>query len=879
MAFPFSTRSISDYSQILIDNNAILAGKAVFLQHFKQDIITWHDQAASLGRASRIFMNHDLKMFVNSSNLCNTITAVTQMFAVHDEKLERLTVKVSTSIGGLSTLFESRVICMFRFMSEYRSLLPSIDVFVVASDTLLVDVVKNFNLLCYFDGKDYKFTRTYSDAEAGYKPKCDGYDRNELDCDNCFRVECNMLKLLQKKSEIVISGRLKQLDMKRTDIFGIDDANIYNSVFKADQTFDQLATLIQANDVRLDVQQMLDYFTERESFIPLILNQLKAPLNASLMVVLDMLKVSLDLGGKYKLDEFQEMIVKAQQKTNVDRFNLVPFKRRRDESAVHVIEVLFKIVHSAHMSADIVPKPLLFDLTDLQQKLNDFSITTMNEDHFCDVNEEVLDMLDIPLEFGEKDNLDEFQGMVLKAQQKTNEDRFNLVPFQRKRYESAVHVIEVLFELVHGAHMSADIVPNPLLFDLTDLQQKLNDFSRTTMNEQHLRDANEAVLDMLDIPLDFGEKDKLDEFQEMIVKAQQKTNEDRFNLVPFQRKRYESAVHVIEVLFELVNDAHKSKDARIAPQLLQFQLEEDLQKKLNLFSIAMKERHLHETNNTLVSAHHCLKNCIATDKTSNKSGSSSRFCNVCVPFLIATSETHARNQDMTHVCSEIMNLYHYILDDSICVDVFKKGHVFTHDVIYAHKNVDWYWSGNSGKKPTKVIIKWPANVPYYDWCHYKDTLGNVCILPPAMWRVLEEPRMTIGYLLYEVTIEPSLLFTTTVLTKAIAFSDPVRLTADMYVETPTPNLKRKRSDDSASFCFTLQAWVGNEFGNRHTNTITVPHGYNLSFYVYALCKHMKLSEPEFVVPLNILPNHNKYKSAKTGFFTLKNTPPDVMKEA
>jgi hypothetical protein len=59
---------------------------------------------------------------------------------------------------------------------------------------------------------------------------------------------------------------------------------------------------------------------------------------------------------------------------------------------------------------------------------------------------------------------------------------------------------------------------------------------------------------------------------------------------------------------------------------------------------------------------------------------------------------------MSPKCGLEMYLYHYITDASVPKTVFSEGnYIFTHDVIYAHKEVDWYWADES-VKPAKINI-------------------------------------------------------------------------------------------------------------------------------------------------------------------------------
>lgn len=226
---------------------------------------------------------------------------------------------------------------------------------------------------------------------------------------------------------------------------------------------------------------------------------------------------------------------------------------------------------------------------------------------------------------------------------------------------------------------------------------------------------------------------------------------------------------------------------------------------------------------------------------------------------------------MSHTCTYPMNLFHYITDQSGANNVFNPNeYIFTHDVVYAHKDVDWYWGGDSGIKPTKVNIIWPAGVPYYDWCHYKEILGNVCILPPAMWQVVEvHPTMDNSYLAYEVTITPKVLFVKHVedLTSAILVCDPVILTEAIYTKTPEPSQK---SAGEITFDYTFNDWVGKKCrGPLSTAMLEPAGGINLkTLYTYLISKYLCIDTSELRVPFNIRPNRKEYRDYPAGYYIL-----------
>ena len=143
-----------------------------------------------------------------------------------------------------------------------------------------------------------------------------------------------MLRLLKKRFKDGRHPTYHVLNIKRTDDFGIDDANIYDFVFKADQSFSHLATLIKESDVHLNVKQLLDYFKKRKSYIPLLLYTLEQPFNLHMTDVLQRLNISLHVN----IDDIETIA-----QTNIED-ELVPFEIKRNQCAFHVVKALVRIL-------------------------------------------------------------------------------------------------------------------------------------------------------------------------------------------------------------------------------------------------------------------------------------------------------------------------------------------------------------------------------------------------------------------------------------------------------------------------------------------------------------------------------------------------------
>jgi hypothetical protein len=390
------------------------------------------------------------------------------------------------------------------------------------------------------------------------------------------------------------------------------------------------------------------------------------------------------------------------------------------------------------------------------------------------------------------------------------------------------------------------------------------------------------ILNKFNIPLAVGAKDREQDFDKLLEKAREafKYVATETDIPPFEKSRFERAVLVLAALRDAVKKAHTT-------ELTQVSLE-PLNEKLTEFVSSVKNTHLHPTKGTIVSANSCMTNCQGNpDNKRGKTGRSSRFCDVFVPFLVITSNqdgNHFRNQDMSHICRLEMYLYHYITDASVPKTVFTEGnYIFTHDVIYAHKEVDWYWADES-VKPAKINIRWPAGAPYYDWCHYKDILGNVCILPPAMW-VVETIEKTKGYLEYEVTISPKILFMSRDLqedlqplaishnlfqslpiSSSLFTSDPLFITTEIYdrVEETTASSKH------IAYSITYKNNIFDMY-KKNCDTLTGVKGTGINLtqlYTYLICKYV-VKAPISRVPFNIRPNTQEYEKDSTGHYVIE----------
>ena len=218
------------------------------------------------------------------------------------------------------------------------------------------------------------------------------------------------------------------------------------------------------------------------------------------------------------------------------------------------------------------------------------------------------------------------------------------------------------------------------------------------------------------------------------------------NLPPFEQKHQELYRDAIDLLVKSVSSApHESitlpflRDTYDYKWIAAFVAIQDQMRKSGT--------PLYSKDNALISMNECMKSlkCSKSEKKKamRKVGSSSRFTDVLVPPMIQRHDAAVRNMDMKNTCDHPMKLVHFITDGAMAdgtpdEQFVAEATLFTHDVIYTHKDVDWYWAPESWKNLIRVDIDWPAGSPYYDFCHYDTEAGNVCILPPAMWRVKEE---------------------------------------------------------------------------------------------------------------------------------------------
>lgn len=253
------------------------------------------------------------------------------------------------------------------------------------------------------------------------------------------------------------------------------------------------------------------------------------------------------------------------------------------------------------------------------------------------------------------------------------------------------------------------------------------------------------------------------------------------NISPFQRNAWKTLQKISEHLKVEDSQTYAQKEWQTTFNEMVFKFNQD-----------SMERHMYPKEGTIVRKTDCAQ-CVVGKTTRYKTGRSARFSRIFIPPLVTQTWEHPRNQDMTHTCKEDMQLIHFVTDastmdgpdaDGTPISTFAAGtHVCTHDVIYTHKDLDWYWPADTWSTLLRIVVKWPANAPYYDFCHYETGNGNVCILPPAIWKVVDvhDPDGS-SYYVREVFLEPVLLLLDTVSPQLTydAICDPVALTRALY---------------------------------------------------------------------------------------------------